>query len=136
MSKSFQTVSLLALGLLAGGLRAQIQTDSIVFSPLGYWPVCLANHLTVADSPFCAAAWQPGKEPYLLIIRPGNTGATAYRYTISGTGADGKPVEIRGLVNRAGEGATTEVIACGLLVDVRVSVEELTIISALTVRAK
>lgn len=126
--------SLLIAGLIFGALTATAQSlvdsASIVFSPLGYWPVCNANHLTAADNGLCAALWQPGHEPYLLIIRPVHAGATAYRYLIQATDATGKPVEFRGLVNRADAGSTTQVVDCGILSDVHVSVEELVVIAA------
>lgn len=120
--------TLLITALMFGTIAATAQTETAIFSPAGYWTICESQHLTAADTPLCAG-FSTDHEPWMLILKPSHASTSAFRYSITGIGSDGKPVVFTGLVNRSESGNTIEVINAGHITSVVVAVEELTAIA-------
>lgn len=109
-------------GLLLSG-TAVAQSADVQLSPAGMWPWCQSQHMTAQESPFCAV--DPGREPYILLLRASRSGTVAFRYSVAGVGPDGQAREAHGVVAAAGEGMTAVVLTLGVVSQARITVTEL-----------
>jgi hypothetical protein len=113
-----------ALILSAAAFAQTTSTSNILMLPNGTSQAC--ESATGAQLPACNG-FVPGAEPFLLLIKAGNTHTTNYRYTVIATMEDGSTRVVSGQIQRAddGSGYTSASVNLGCIaVTVDTTIEE------------
>ena len=87
--------------ILSSAASAQTSTASVLMLPSSN-PACESAQGT--QLPACAA-FVPGAEPFVLLIKATNANTTTYRYTLIATLQDGSTRVVSGQVGRADDGS-------------------------------
>ena len=117
MTKSFnnlvaQILTVVSFALiLTASASAQTSTPNVLMLPNSN-PACEGTQ--GAELPACAA-FLPGAEPFVLLIKATSANTVAYKYTLIATLPDGTTRVIQGQVGRAddGSGYTSTSVALG-----------------------
>jgi hypothetical protein len=112
------------LFLSAAASAQTTSTSNILMLPNGTSQAC--ESAAGAQLPACNS-FVPGAEPFLLLIKAGNTHTTNYRYTVIATLEDGSTRIVSGQIQRSDDGAgytSTSVDLGCIAVTVDATIEE------------
>jgi hypothetical protein len=108
LSRKLLLAALLILADASGEASADNGANSIDPNAV-LVPYVWANCEGPAPSPFLCRSFVPGNETYVLYIRGLSAAAVAYRYTVTGTRADGVVLKVDAATLRRDVGGVTTV---------------------------